>query len=182
MNYKFMISQCSPTLAGIKVGNLFTYATDNEFELTKQIIKMNEILSIKGVVFKILRFFNGKALIYVYRKKQLEKELKKTEIQQFLIENGYEDFSINGTLDILKTHLEKSDFPHEIGIFLGYPLADIKAFIHNKGMNYKCVGCWKVYTDECSAKKIFAKYQKCRDIYTKKYAEGFDILKLTVAS
>ena len=38
-------------------------------------------------------------------------------------------------------------FPHEIGIFLGYPLADVAGFIRNKGRNCKCIGTWKVYGD-----------------------------------
>lgn len=28
------------------------------------------------------------------------------------------------------------DFPHEIGLFLGYPVDDVTGFIQNKGRNY----------------------------------------------
>ena len=30
----------------------------------------------------------------------------------------------------------REDFPHEIGLLLGYPLADVKAFIENEGKLY----------------------------------------------
>ena len=72
-------------------------------------------------------------------------------------------------------------FPHEIGVFLDYPLGDVIGFIENGGRNYKCSGCWKVYCDECESQKLFAMYQKCRDIYRRLYEEGRSVFQLTVA-
>ena len=37
----------------------------------------------------------------------------------------------------------EADFPHEIGVFLGYPLTDVVGFIENQGRNFTCCGCWK---------------------------------------
>ena len=63
-------------------------------------------------------------------------------------------------LERLKSRLMHTDeFPHEIGIFLGYPLDDVKGFIDNAGQNSKCTGCWKVYCNECEAIKTFAKFK-----------------------
>lgn len=183
MSYDFIISQCAPTLAGIKVGNLFTYNLKKGENIQIQIDRMNKLFNCKGLYFNILRMNNEEqALIYVFRVKQLKMVLDNKNIQKFLNEYGYEDSSIYKVIEVLKEHLKEKDFPHEIGIFLGYPLEDIRDFIKYKGMNYKCVGFWKVYNDENNAKKTFAKFKKCKDIYCKKYAEGFDIFKLTVAS
>ena len=74
------------------------------------------------------------------------------------------------------------DFPHEIGIFLGYPLGDVIGFIQNLGKNCKCTGCWKVYCDECSAKKTFDKFKKCTEVYTRLWSQGRTVLQLTVAA
>ena len=71
-------------------------------------------------------------------------------------------------------------FPHEIGLFLGYPIDDVISFIENKGKNFKCCGCWKVYHDEDNAKKTFEKYKKCTNIYCKKYLQGSSLKRLTV--
>lgn len=182
MSFEFLISQCAPTLAGIKVGNLFSYTIKDGEDFQYKLAKLNQLFNGKGVFFKILRHVNNQVLLYVYRKNQLENVLKDKDIITFLSEYNYVDFTIDGCLDILTEHLKQKDFPHEIGIFLGYPLYDIRSFILHKGLNYKCVGCWKVYSDECSAQKTFAKFNKCKEIYCKKYAEGFDIFKLTVAS
>lgn len=182
MIYKYIVAQCAPTLAGLKVANLFSYNFDSNDNVEYQIKKMNRLFNPKGVYFKVLRCEGKQALLYVYRKRQLAELLANADIKEFLHECDYEDYSIDACLEKLEIHLKNKDFPHEIGIFLGYPLADIRAFILHKGMNYKCVGCWKVYTDECNAQKVFAKFKKCKDIYCKKYAEGFDIFRLTVAS
>ena len=71
---------------------------------------------------------------------------------------------------------------NEIGIFLGYPLADVKGFIENAGKNSKCSGCWKVYCNECEAIKTFKKFEKCKKVYQKLWLQGRSIAKLTVAA
>lgn len=47
-------------------------------------------------------------------------------------------------------------FPHEIGLFLDYPLVDVIGFIRNTGKNCKCSGCWKAYGNAKEAEKTFA--------------------------
>ena len=53
-------------------------------------------------------------------------------------------------------------FPHEIGVFLGYPPEDVMGFVRNKGKNYKYNGYWKVYGDVEQCKRRFAAYDSCR--------------------
>ena len=66
-------------------------------------------------------------------------------------------------------------------LFLGYPPEDVCGFMKNKACNCKCVGCWKVYGDEEAAKKKFAQYKKCTQVYSDQWANGTDIERLTVA-
>lgn len=73
------------------------------------------------------------------------------------------------------------EFPHEIGLFLGYPPEDVCGFIENRAGGYKCVGEWKVYGDADKAKEIFAKYRKCTEVYCAQFAQGKSIERLTVA-
>lgn len=76
---------------------------------------------------------------------------------------------------------QRLDFPHEIGLFLGYPPEDVCGFMENKACNCKCVGCWKVYGDEAAAQKKFDQYKKCTRVYCDQWAKGKDIERLTVA-
>ena len=70
---------------------------------------------------------------------------------------------IDGALRTLRARLKDAkSFPHEIGVFLGYPLADVLGFIENCGKNCLACGCWKVYSDLCFALQTFQRYDKCK--------------------
>ena len=74
-----------------------------------------------------------------------------------------------------------AEFPHEVGLFLSYPPEDVLGFILNKACHHKCIGCWKVYGDEQTAKSIFRKYEECSRIYSQQWEQGKSIEQLTVA-
>ena len=95
---------------------------------------------------------------------------------------GYKDHSSpKCLLRLMERFGEKGEFPHEVGLFLGYPPADVKGFIENKAQNAKCVGCWKVYGDETVARKQFELYRKCTRIYCEQWSRGKNIERLAVA-
>jgi hypothetical protein len=86
-------------------------------------------------------------------------------------------------IEKLKEGLMRSAcFPHEIGLFLGYPLEDVVGFIENSGQNCICTGCWKVYHNEDEARKLFERYDKCTKVYMRLFAEGKPIERLIVAA
>ncbi len=181
MSSELLVRHCAPTLAGLKTGNLFSCSYNNISDFIKTIEDFNTLLNSKGVFFALLRCSGGRALVYVYRKKRIEKLLHNGDVQKFLSLYGYNDFSVGACLELLGEHLKLKDFPHEIGVFLSYPLPDILAFIENKGQNYITVGCWKVYGNVDEARKTFARYKKCTEVYQKKLEQSFDITRLTVA-
>lgn len=181
MSEEIIIRYCAPTLAGLKAGNLFSYKYSSACSLLETVKEHNILLNKKGVYLVILKAQAGTALIFVYRKKLLEHILEKDEVRKFLKRCGYTQFNISSCLNKLKEHLLFCEFPHEIGIFLGYPLEDVKGFIEHKGANSKCIGCWKVYTNEEDARKTFTKFKRCTDIYRKKFMQGIDITRLTIA-
>lgn len=183
MKEQLLIEHCSPTLANIKVANLFRYFFETYEEVEKYLEYWNGQMNDKGVYLANIKTCENTALIYVYRKKSLWNILQQPETRQFLHCYGYEHFSIEESIKYLGEQFEKGcGFPHEIGVFLGYPLEDIIGFIENKGKNYKCVGCWKVYGDEKEAEKLFYKFKKCQCVYRQQFLNGRDILKLTVAA
>ena len=65
---------------------------------------------------------------------------------------------------------------------LGYPLGDVIGFIKNAGQNCKCVGCWKVYCNECEAIKAFERFKKCTNVYVRLWNQGRSVRQLTVAA
>lgn len=75
----------------------------------------------------------------------------------------------------------RSEFPHEIGFFLGYPYEDVIGFIKNRGQNYLEVGPWKVYANQSQARRTFARYRRCARIYARAYRSGQSLRRLTVS-
>lgn len=180
---KYLIEHCSPTLASIKTANLFTYAYETEEELKNQVYFWNRSVKEKGISLLILRKRNRTALIYVSRLNYLKRDLEKPGVREFLKGYGYESIEPAYALERLKSRLQSSEeFPHEIGLFLSYPLGDVTGFIENAGRNSKCCGCWKVYCNECEAIRTFAKYKKCKEVYLRLWNQGRSVLQLTVAA
>ncbi len=178
---RYLVEHCSPTLASLKTANLFSYTYSSEDMLERYVESCHQQLSQKGVSVKVLRKKNHVALIYVYRQHRLQQDLNHPDTIAFLKNYGYHNFSVRDAIGQLQARFEQSEFPHEIGLFLGYPLGDVVGFIQNAGKNSKCAGCWKVYCDECEAVKLFAKFKKCRDVYTRLFQQGRTVLQLTVA-
>lgn len=179
---KYLIEYCAPTLASLKPANLFSLNLPEEPKLQYQIDRVNGWLEKKGLMLIELRRCGDKALLYLCRTSQMQRELDHVDIRHFLAEYGYEDLDLEYALARLKKRLaESEEFPHEIGVFLGYPLGDVIGFIENEGRNCKCSGWWKVYCDECEAKRRFARFSRCRDIYTRLWSAGWPIWRLTVA-
>ncbi|MCL2262281.1 MAG: DUF3793 family protein [Defluviitaleaceae bacterium] len=164
----FLIKNCAPTLSSLKTGNLFNCPSSSRKKTDAIISHWNKLLNPKGVSIHILHRRAEKALVYVCRKSKLKQDFQKPGVKEFLVKYGYSEFSFECCIDRLKERIANSEsFPHEIGLFLGYPLGDVKGFIENEGRNFLCCGEWKVYCDACSAGNSFRQYKKCRDVYVK---------------
>ena len=167
-----LVEFCSPTLAGIKTGNIFT-ARAQDKEVREEISALNRILVKKGLRLIPLKKNRKGTLVYLYRPSRLEKDLEFPEARLILEEKGYPcGCPDRCVVELIKHLVSDEDFPHEIGLFLGYPPADVKGFMNSPCEGVKCVGCWKVYGNEKEAKKTFARYDKCRDIYREETKKG----------
>lgn len=187
MSEEILIRHCSPTLAGIKTGNIVNFAYNSEKELKEELRKFNKAFAKKGLLAMVLRQSKGKALLYIYRPKKLQKDFMNEEAERLLAEAGYPEKKNNtgSCIAYLTSRLKNSeDFPHEIGLFLGYPPEDVAGFIENaRGRCRKCkmTGDWKVFGDEAEAEKKFCMYRKCTAIYYNQWAKGKSIERLIVA-
>ena len=181
MSEDLIIKHCSPTLAGLKTANLFTCVYSQKQDVERYTQEFNRRFSHKGVKMQPLGYGKKRALIYVFRPTQLERDLSDPQARSILASMGYKSFDCEACLNRLKSRVKKCpEFPHEIGLFLGYPPEDVRGFILHKGNCCKCCGCWKVYGNEEKARCAFAKYKKCSDIYYSKWLQGTPINKLVV--
>ncbi|MGN1021445.1 MAG: DUF3793 family protein [Aristaeellaceae bacterium] len=178
---EMVIRHCAPTLASIKTGSLFSCPCESDGEVLRSVRGLNRRLGSKGLRVMPLRRRDGRCLVYVYRPRRLARDLKDEQARRILAALGYPDGNPGGCLRRLRERLRTSEeFPHEIGLFLGYPPEDVAGFI-GKRAEAKCVGCWKVYGDEERARRLFTQYKHCTSVYLRQYAQGKGIERLTVA-
>ena len=182
MSEDIIIRHCSPTLAGMKTGNMFSCSFADENEMKDSVRHWNQMLVGKGLRVLPLKFKDNRALVYVYRVSSLSLDLKDDTVCRLLKERGYETEVPERCIVQLIRKLEGcGEFPHEIGLFLGYPPEDVCGFIENRAQGCNLVGSWKVYGNEEKARMTFAKYKKCTDVYTAQFARGRSVDRLTVA-
>lgn len=174
MSEELVIRHCSPTLAGIKTGSLFSCYFESRDEMICGLRRLNKLLVPKGLRVLPLKYSGKRALIYIFRPDWLEDDLAVEEARRILRDAGYQNEKPDRCITELAHRLNSGEcFPHEIGLFLGYPPEDVDGFIRNKGGNCKLVGCWKVYGDEAAARDRFKSYKECTDELYEKWTSGF---------
>lgn len=152
---------CAPLLKRMAVANVLTLSR-------KQALGIKGMLKNTEIECYILKADCGRVILYLYRKDALQSCLQQEDIRNFLKKYGYPDKEIVDMLKRLSQRIRlyadgQTDFPHEIGAFLGYPLADVESFIENRGKNYAYLGYWKVYHDVEQAVKTFRLFDKERE-------------------
>ena len=178
----YLVQHCAPTLAGLKTGCLFPFPYTSAEALTREIRLTNQRLRPKGMRLLPLRLSPKRALLYLYRPRRLTADLSDSTAAALLHRCGYSTEDCDGCVVQLARKLrQQEDFPHEIGLFLGYPPEDVCGFIENRARCYKCVGCWKVYGDADAAQRKFAQFDKCTRVYCHRWANGANIDRLAVA-
>ena len=183
---QLLIELCSPTILGCKPASLFRYKPSETIDVYEEVREWNAKFISSGISVMILKECCHKKtyLIYVYRSDELTMTMSNHNICEFLEKNGYQaNTSLSEKLATLSSRLcLDKEFPHEIGVFLGYPLEDVVGFIENKGENYMYCGHWKVYGNVKKALKKFNTYNRCTTYCKERFAQGYSAAKLATAS
>ena len=181
MTEDLLIRHAAPTLAGLKTANLVNCRCDNADDLLSALSSLNRRLGSKGVRVMPLRVWDGRALVYIYRPQRLQADLKGDHAGRLLESRGYSCGTPGRCMMQLMERLSSGgEFPHEIGLFLGYPPEDVEGFIRNKAECSKCCGHWKVYGDEHRARDLFNRYNQCTQVYCAQWMAGKSLEDLTV--
>lgn len=178
---EFIVRHCSPTLAGIKTGNISTVPYEDLGQFWEEIRCLNMRLVPKGMRLVPLKFFDCKVLVYIYRPEYLEADLSVDLACELMQSRGYTCGNAGLCVKKLAMRLKENDgFPHEIGLFLSYPPADVDGFIKYKAKNFILAGDWKVYSDVENAVKKFDAYRRCKAIYHMLWDRGMHMDYLAI--
>ena len=140
----------APALAGIKAADLIAWGTPEQCR-GEGFCRYQQELARRGICLTVLRAEGPRCLLLVYRREQLELRAQR---------------------------LAGGEFPHEVGLFLGYPPEDVAAFCRHRGRDFKVCGCWKVYCDVEGALRCFRRYRRCREALCRRLEEGKALTQL----
>lgn len=168
-----MALQCAPVITGIKVSNLLIVSRKDE-DVVRAILRKTGMIH-----YRLLRQ-KDKTTFLLFRKSQLAYHLQDPEIIRILTADGYKNTSLGGILRTFQCRFETcinqgEEFPHEMGLLLGYPAEDVLGFIQHKGKNYLYSGYWKVYDDVETKKELFSAYENAKETLILLLAEGNDM-------
>ena len=171
-----IVLQCAPLLKGIKKANITNIHK-------KYIRSLAAVLKETGISYKILAYKKDKYRVMFYRREEVEAYLEQDEVWEFLEKHGYEERGLDMILAALSKRICKYSkdeiaFPHEIGIFLDYPLEDVEGFIKNEGKNSLLCGYWKVYHNPSKAQMTFLAYDKAKDSAVNEFLMGKSIREI----
>lgn len=166
-----IIQYGAPTLYGEKTASLINFKNSKVPVHRLWQHHKHEVMAHLKVDYIELKQASNRSLVLFYNRDLLKVMLQCERHQVFLTGFGYEHFNVDYALERLKSRFKEA-CPHEIGVFLGYPLGDVKCFASCKHQTCLATGYWKVYENLDGAKKTFALYDHIKYKFMKIIESG----------
>lgn len=181
---RLLAAYCSPTLAGIKPASLVSCSRAEHPDLPRQLQEYRQAFAARGIRFDILCACRGRFLLLVYHRERLAAHMAEGRVQRVLRSFGYPDGApLETLLDGLRRRIAvQQDFPHEIGLFLGYPIEDVVGFIRHAGRGCKLCGYWKVYGDAEAASRLFDRLSRVCSAVKRRVERGETLIEVFSAA
>lgn len=164
---------CAPVILGLKAANTITLFTN---ELAPFLRSVSQLKT------EHISLYQNKRLCvhFLFRRELLERRLKESSVLKVLEQFGYCNLTTDAMLKQLKKRYQEymetgSHFPHEIGIFLNYPIQDVLGFMEKGGKNALLTGYWKVYGDVKKAENLFRHYDDAKERVLNFLEKGYEL-------
>lgn len=167
----------APVLTGLKPSAIINAEHSEYMELRRLF---------QGSSLRLLPLYKGRRVsLMLYREERLRGLLYSTELREKLcsIFRGYEGLELSGVLRLFRARFQsyketRLDFPHELGLLLGYPVRDVEEYIRSRGEGAVLTGYWKVYYDLPEALKTFQAYDVSIQSFRLMLSHGIPVQKL----
>lgn len=180
---QIMIQCASPSLCKIKPANLFSIQTSAWSQ--EKLSAWRKEFAAQGITFSLLRSTENSFLAFVYNFEWIQALLAASDARRFLALKNYPVQEgaravLNELLFRLNQASKKGEkkFPHEVGLFLGYPLSDVAAFESRKGQGATARGCWKSYSNCVDARRTWELYKNCAKFFEERFKSGRKIQQI----
>lgn len=130
------------------------------------------------ITYRIITTHDGGKRVLFINEKSMEKVLVNKRCINFLKFVGYSsDYELNDYMDELVFRLQSEEFPHEIGVFLGYPLKDVLGFMGYWKNELVEVKNWRIYGDKEISYEVYNNFMRDKAIM-KEMIESMNINEL----
>jgi len=159
----------------IKLAGVLVFAT----------IDSREALQIENI--SAVHYEPDAIYFYTTRGKNFCQELLADGRVQFLCYTKYKEmirlsgkaYAVSDGKSVYEKYLLwNQEFPHEMGLLLGYPVEDIKGYILNRVENCLYTGYWKVYGNLTEKMILFRQFEKARDVLLELLPDGISIVEV----
>lgn len=151
----------SPVIHGVKPSITMTI-TRHKNLVDKWNRYGDRILKKLGLRWAVLRKTQAGSILLIYKRSLVEKAVEALEVREFLMKIGYQSFDADQAVNYLVERYNQYHCPHELGIFLGIPLEDVKDFINCSEKKCLFCGYWKVYNNLEYALETFKAYDNAK--------------------
>ena len=117
------------------------------------------------ITYRIITTHDGGKRVLFINEKSMEKVLVNKRCINFLKFVGYSsDYELNDYMDELVFRLQSEEFPHEIGVFLGYPLKDVLGFMGYGKNELVEVKNWRIYGNKEISYEVYNNFMRDKAI------------------
>ncbi len=181
---RMLAQQCMPTLLKMKPASLLLIDKNLVPDLQEFYTYLMKYLKYYSCSYIPFQETDVRLYLFLYCEDLLYQSITTGMRQSFLESYGYfvrkeQMASVLGLLGRrYRNYWVSGEFPHEIGLFLGYPLTDVEGFIRNKGRNYLLCGMWKVYGRVKVAEAAFLSFHQMKAMAVKLTETKIELLSL----
>ncbi|UPU34822.1 DUF3793 family protein [Geomonas paludis] len=131
------------------------------------------LLEESGLKVRVLDDRGSSILLLLYSQEALGALLAQKSVRSILGKAGYDNVhDFDAVLDELEARVTGEGFPHEIGVFLGYPLKDVIGFMGWAPLAFTCQGPWKIFGKPEQSLRLAECHRECRSRMSLRLASG----------
>ena len=168
----------APTIAGMTPANLVCLSDGGCLTAWRE--NRARFRQLLGIELEELKGSPAPTLILCYRPALVRRALGRRGARRVLAETGYgdADADLKDLLEKLGENCRSGRFPHEIGLFLGYPPRDVRLFMRRRGSGARLTGCWRAYHNIDRAARFFARCRAVKDGAARLLENGTDFAEV----
>jgi hypothetical protein len=160
---QWLINVLGPVIMGVKASEIMSFHpcdrhTDHKLKTIQELMLHSE-----GMKTMSFQLSDHSTKIVFYSHAKLNELLRDCRVIRFLQGEGYPtQVSIEGYLKHLQQRFYDVGMPHEIGVFLGYPIKDVMGFMGKGNLKRVKIQGWQVFGDERPSDYLYEAFCQAR--------------------